>query len=158
MVAPCRRLTNPRARSRPARHSGGVSECPICDRGEPLNVITELDGVWVTAAEMAPLPGYVCVVAKWHAEEPYELPREQHLRFWEEALHVAEAVAAAIRPKKMNYEIHGNTIPHLHMHLFPRFDGDPFEGRPIDPAQRNFTRTTAERQALARAINDIHRS
>jgi diadenosine tetraphosphate (Ap4A) HIT family hydrolase len=21
---------------------------------------------------------------------------------------------------KLNYEIHGNTIPHLHMHLYPR--------------------------------------
>ena len=34
---------------------------------------------------------------------------------------------------KLNYEIHGNTIPHLHVHLFPRFPGDSFEGRPIDP-------------------------
>ncbi|MGB6535125.1 MAG: hypothetical protein WBF58_04100 [Xanthobacteraceae bacterium] len=32
----------------------------------------------------------------------------------------------------MNYEIHGNTIPHLHLHIFPRYRGDPFEGRPID--------------------------
>lgn len=23
-------------------------------------------------------------------------------------------------PRKMNYEIHGNTIPHLHLHIFPR--------------------------------------
>ena len=34
---------------------------------------------------------------------------------------------------KLNYEIHGNTIPHLHMHLFPRYVGDVFENRPIDP-------------------------
>jgi diadenosine tetraphosphate (Ap4A) HIT family hydrolase len=129
-----------------------VSECPICDRGDPLDVIAELESVWITAARMAPLPGYVCVVAKWHAEEPYELPREQRLLFWEEAMHVAEAVAQTIRPKKMNYEIHGNTIPHLHMHLFPRFDGDPFEGGPIDAAHLEFSRTAAERQALARAI------
>jgi diadenosine tetraphosphate (Ap4A) HIT family hydrolase len=33
----------------------------------------------------------------------------------------------------MNYEIHGNSIPHLHMHFFPRYRGDHFEGRPIDP-------------------------
>jgi diadenosine tetraphosphate (Ap4A) HIT family hydrolase len=23
------------------------------------------------------------------------------------------------RPVKLNYEIHGNTLPHLHMHLSP---------------------------------------
>ena len=33
----------------------------------------------------------------------------------------------------MNDEIHGNTVPHLHMHVFPRYPGDPFEGAPIDP-------------------------
>jgi diadenosine tetraphosphate (Ap4A) HIT family hydrolase len=32
----------------------------------------------------------------------------------------------------MNYEIHGNTIPHLHVHLFLRYKGDPFEGGPIN--------------------------
>jgi len=34
---------------------------------------------------------------------------------------------------KLNYEIHGNTLPHLHMHFFPRYRGDQFEGRAIDP-------------------------
>jgi hypothetical protein len=70
-----------------------VSACPICDRGEPLDVITELESVWITAAATAPLPGYVCVVANRHAEESYELPRELRLLFWEEAMGVAEAVA-----------------------------------------------------------------
>ena len=46
---------------------------------------------------------------------------------------------------KMNYEVHGNTIPHLHMHFFPRYPGDPFEGAP-----------TVERSALGeeRQIDD----
>ena len=34
---------------------------------------------------------------------------------------------------KLNYEIHGNTIPHLHMHFFPRYAGNPFDGGPIGP-------------------------
>jgi diadenosine tetraphosphate (Ap4A) HIT family hydrolase len=34
---------------------------------------------------------------------------------------------------KINYEIHGNTVPHLHVHIFPRHEGDPFVGGPIDP-------------------------
>ena len=41
----------------------------------------------------------------------------------------------------MNYEIHGNSIPHLHLHLYPRFPGDPFEGRPIAMDAPAFTRT-----------------
>ena len=38
----------------------------------------------------------------------------------------AEAIARQLRPAKMNYEIHGNTIPHLHVHLLPRGPGDGF--------------------------------
>jgi diadenosine tetraphosphate (Ap4A) HIT family hydrolase len=45
-------------------------------------------------------------------------------------------VAAALRNVtncvKLNYEIHGNSIPHLHVHVYPRYRGDPFEDGPID--------------------------
>lgn len=34
---------------------------------------------------------------------------------------------------KINYEIHGNSIPHLHMHFFPHYRGDQFEGGSINP-------------------------
>lgn len=41
---------------------------------------------------------------------------------------VARGVADVLSPTKMNYEIHGNTIPHLHMHLSPRTAGDVYVG------------------------------
>ena len=68
---------------------------------------------------------------------------------------VSRAVAAVTRAVKMNYEIQGNSIPHLHMHFFPRYRGDRFEGQPINPrvvvqpAPGEFQST---RQALARAL------
>ena len=46
---------------------------------------------------------------------------------------LSQVLAEATGAIKMNYEVHGNTIPHLHMHFFPRYVGDPFENRPIDP-------------------------
>ena len=36
---------------------------------------------------------------------------------------------------KLNYEVHGNTIEHLHMHFYPRRAGDVFQGRPISPKE-----------------------
>jgi diadenosine tetraphosphate (Ap4A) HIT family hydrolase len=33
---------------------------------------------------------------------------------------------------KINLELHGNTIPHLHVHLFPRYIDDLFAGSAID--------------------------
>ena len=64
--------------------------------------------------------------------EPFELDEPERSAFWAESMSVAAALSEAERPSKMNYEIHGNTIRHLHLHLYPRFAGDPFQGRPID--------------------------
>jgi diadenosine tetraphosphate (Ap4A) HIT family hydrolase len=130
-----------------------VDSCVICEHGRPADVICDLASIWVTAGRFAPLPGYVCVVAKRHVREPYELPPDEGAAFWRSTLLVAQAVACVLAPRKMNYEIHGNTLPHLHMHLFPRFNGDPFEGRPIDGRSRQFERTHEDLDALAAAIS-----
>ena len=107
------------------------TRCPICASGQPLDVIAELDAVWVSAPPVAVLPGYACVVARRHVEEPFQLPDDEMFAFWRESMAVARALSSLLEPRKMNYEIHGNSIPHLHLHLYPRFAGDPFEGRPI---------------------------
>lgn len=127
--------------------------CIICRSGRPLNVIAELPGSWATASENAPLRGYVCVVARRHVNEPFELSRDDQVQFWLDAMLVADAVAAVVEPVKMNYEIHGNTLPHLHMHLFPRAIDDPFVGGPIDPRRVSVRRSPAELDALAAAID-----
>jgi diadenosine tetraphosphate (Ap4A) HIT family hydrolase len=56
------------------------------------------------------------------------------------------------RPVKVNYEIHGNTIPHLHLHLFPRFAGDPYMGGPIRPGKASYTRTASDLETLRRRL------
>jgi diadenosine tetraphosphate (Ap4A) HIT family hydrolase len=129
--------------------------CPICARGRPLDVIADLPAAWVTAGPRAVLPGYVCVVSKLHVREPYELTGQHRAAFWDDLSTVAEGVAAATAPDKLNYEIHGNTVPHLHVHVYPRFARDPFEGRPIDPwSMEMFERSPAYLQRFVDAIQD----
>src|SRR5437773_5745918 len=110
-----------------------MAACPICESGGPRDQLLDLDATWVTAARDAPLPGYVCLVSKIHVVEPFELRGSDRAAFWDEVSTVAEAVQRAVGSPKLNYEIHGNTIPHLHLHLYPRYVGDPYEGRAIDP-------------------------
>jgi diadenosine tetraphosphate (Ap4A) HIT family hydrolase len=130
-----------------------INSCPICSEGRPRDILAELPATWTTAGREAPLPGYVCVVSKIHVTEPYELRGPQRLSFWDEVSTVAAAVQRATESPKMNYEIHGNTIPHLHVHLFPRYPGDPYEGRPIDPRGGTvFVRSREQLDALRRAI------
>jgi diadenosine tetraphosphate (Ap4A) HIT family hydrolase len=72
--------------------------------------------------------------------------------FWAESMSVASALSELAQPSKMNYEIHGNTIPHLHLHLFPRFGGDPFQGRPIDGRSTAFHRSQEDIARLRAAV------
>jgi diadenosine tetraphosphate (Ap4A) HIT family hydrolase len=114
--------------------------------------VTELDTVWVSAPAAAPLPGYACVVSKRHVIEPYELPPDVRAAFWEEAMVVARALASLYEPVKMNYEIHGNVVPHLHLHLYPRYEGDPYRTGALGRREESFTRTGPELAAIGEAI------
>ena len=83
--------------------------------------------------EAAPVRGYVCLVSQIHAVELHDLEEAAACAFMRDARKVSNAVAFVTGAVKMNYEIHGNSIPHLHMHFFPRYRGDRFEGQPINP-------------------------
>jgi len=107
--------------------------CPICRGPEPLDVVTALEASWVTMQEAAPVRGYACLVSRTHAVDLHDLPETAAAAFMRDAQRLSRVLAAITGSVKMNYEIHGNTIPHVHMHVFPRYRGDRFEGRPIDP-------------------------
>ena len=76
--------------------------------------------------------GYCCLVLKRHAVELYELGADEAYALMSDLQRAAKAIQDITGAVKMNYEIHGNTLPHLHVHLFPRYKGDPFEEGPID--------------------------
>ncbi len=86
--------------------------------------------------------------------EPFELPADDLASFWDEAMFAARVLKRLFRPMKLNYEIHGNTIPHLHLHLFPRYAGDPYVGGPIDFRQSGFSRTQVDLERMRKAFDD----
>ena len=78
------------------------------------------------------LKGHCCLVLKPHAIELYELSEVDAAAFMRDVKIASLALKKVTGAVKLNYEIHGNTIPHLHMHLWPRQIGDRFENGPID--------------------------
>jgi diadenosine tetraphosphate (Ap4A) HIT family hydrolase len=81
------------------------------------------------------MPGYVCLVSRVHVVELHEFSVMQAETFMRDVQRVSKALSVVTAAVKLNYEIHGNTLPHLHMHFFPRYAGDPFEGRAIEPCR-----------------------
>ncbi|HEX8369896.1 MAG TPA: HIT family protein [Pyrinomonadaceae bacterium] len=107
--------------------------CPICLVGKPSDVIAELEATFLMAGEDSPMKGYCFLMFKRHAIELYELTSDEASAFMRDVQKVSKAVHKITRAVKLNYEIHGNTLPHLHLHLFPRYVGDIFENQPINP-------------------------
>jgi diadenosine tetraphosphate (Ap4A) HIT family hydrolase len=75
--------------------------------------------------------GWVFVVLKRHALELYDLEPQERASLIEEVSRVARALADVYRPVKMNYELLGNQVPHIHWHLVPRLADDPEPGWPV---------------------------
>jgi diadenosine tetraphosphate (Ap4A) HIT family hydrolase len=126
--------------------------CIICTAGRPFGILAEFPHTWVTTDPEVAIFGYVCVISKVHAVEPFDLADQEGAAFWREAMAVAAALHRELRPIKMNYEIHGNTLPHLHMHIFPRRPDDPFVGRPINAREMHFRYTSEDLSALRSAL------
>jgi diadenosine tetraphosphate (Ap4A) HIT family hydrolase len=88
--------------------------------------------------------GYSFVTLKWHSEELYQLSDKDRKGFLEDMSRISRALSDAFNPDKMNYELLGNGMPHLHWHLVPRYKTDSFWGRPIWSGPRHRKRLTRD--------------
>ncbi len=78
------------------------------------------------------LKGTCYLITREHYVELFDLHDDALLGFMKEVQAAARTLKEVTRAFKINYEIHGNTVAHLHLHLFPRYVDDPFAGVPID--------------------------
>ena len=111
--------------------------CPMCAEGRPAETSW---GVRIAAAEVsdaylqraATQRGYTIVIWRGrHVAEPTELTDEEASRYWLEVLRVGRAIETVLEPVKLNYELLGNSLPHLHTHVMPRYADDPKPGWPF---------------------------
>lgn len=76
--------------------------------------------------------GYSVVIWRGrHVAEPTELSAEEAAQYWRELLDAGRRIEQALQPVKLNYDILGNSLPHLHTHVIPRYAEDPKPGWPF---------------------------
>lgn len=76
--------------------------------------------------------GYTVVIWRGrHVAEPTELSADEAAAYWLEVVHVARALETHLDPVKTNYNVLGNSLPHLHTHVIPRYADDPKPGWPF---------------------------
>jgi len=76
-------------------------------------------------------PGYCFLISKEHVTELFHLAPPVRQELIEEVNRVAAVLTGLFKPDKINYELLGNMVPHMHWHLVPRFIEDPLWPRPI---------------------------
>lgn len=107
-----------------------MSDCFVCDRIEMIKnhrnkyLVKEMKSGYVVFCDFQYFYGYTIFMSKTHTDELYKLAKEEQKLFLEEMVIVAEAVAKAFHPVKMNYELLGNSDSHIHWHLIPRYGND----------------------------------
>jgi diadenosine tetraphosphate (Ap4A) HIT family hydrolase len=98
---------------------------------EPDLRIAELEHCYVTLNRDQFFPGYCFVFTKLHVTELFHLDRKLRSAVMEEVTAIATALYTLFQPAKINYELLGNMVPHMHWHIVPRFVTDPLWPRPI---------------------------
>jgi diadenosine tetraphosphate (Ap4A) HIT family hydrolase len=146
-------------------------DCEMCEAGRPE---TDQYGmrIWEGKHTDAYLQradiqrGYTLVIWRGrHVSEPIELSDEEACAYWRDVLVVARALITHYKPLKMNYETLGNSLPHLHTHLVPRYELDPAPGQPFPllaqdgseprmPEERLIAETAALRALLVSGVVD----
>ena len=110
-----------------------MTDCPMCSRWESDAAlrICELEHSYVVLNRDQFFPGYALLFTKDHQTELFQLDRQVRGGLMEEVSMVAGVLYDVFCPAKINYELLGNMVPHIHWHLVPRFATEPLWPRPI---------------------------
>jgi diadenosine tetraphosphate (Ap4A) HIT family hydrolase len=119
-------------------------DCPLCaeiashenENAYGLKVANLRIGQ-VRLAREQHVPGWCELICHRHVREPHELAPTERSDFFADMVRVGAALERVYQADKINYQILGNLVPHLHAHIQPRFYGDAYPGQPVSgrPAQ-----------------------
>ncbi len=76
--------------------------------------------------------GRIVVKFKSHKTEYFHLTKEENAGFFYELALAAEAVFNLYHPDKINYATFGDGVPHVHVHVVPKYKDGLNWGTPFD--------------------------
>ena len=111
--------------------------CPMCEQGRPEETphgarffAGEVSDAYLQRENVQ--PGYSVVVWRGrHVAEPTELSADESARYWLEVVEAGRRLEQHFGPVKLNYQLLGNALPHLHTHVMLRYADDPRPGWPF---------------------------
>jgi diadenosine tetraphosphate (Ap4A) HIT family hydrolase len=79
-------------------------------------------------------PGHTLVVPTRHVSDFFELSADEQHAVWQRVAEVRQRLAQELAPAGFNVGLNagraaGQTVPHAHVHVIPRYDGDVSDPR-----------------------------
>jgi diadenosine tetraphosphate (Ap4A) HIT family hydrolase len=137
-----------------------TQNCLVCERiswiknnSNPF-FVKEVQSGYIVLGDYQFYEGYTLLLSRIHVDELHKLSKVDRSQFLEDMAHTAEALYKAFKPKKLNYELLGNTDSHLHWHLFPRYEDDPKPNTAIWAFDKSI-RSSEEQKPSEAKLNDL---
>jgi len=106
-----------------------LPDCLYCRRDQRLNdLMIEIVSLKVSTLYLFKEQTYRgrCLVAYHsHVNELFELPDTEVALFMQDVSNAARAMKNTLGAAKINYGAYSDKLPHLHMHLVPKYPGGP---------------------------------
>ena len=127
--------------------------CPLCfPKNE--NIIYQNDFFRVILVD--DIPGYIRVITNKHIKEFSDLSDEEATRLMLAVKKIEKAMIKTLNPDKVNIAMLGNMVPHLHVHIIPRFKNDPWwPNATFCEKVRNFNYPSFDLEKLIKEIKKI---
>jgi diadenosine tetraphosphate (Ap4A) HIT family hydrolase len=102
--------------------------CPFCSLPKSRIVQSSAIG-WVIRDAYPISPGHTLVIPKRHVGSFFDLTEDEQSSLLSLVTSAKAQIDAEYRPSAFNIGINdgaaaGQTVPHLHIHMIPRYDGD----------------------------------
>jgi len=112
-----------------AKSSESCPFCRIARHEQTAEVLREDDEVMALLDLYPATAGHVLVIPKQHIEDIYSLPADLGAKLMVAALGIAGAIRRQLSPDGLNLvqangPAGGQTIPHFHLHVLPRYEND----------------------------------
>jgi diadenosine tetraphosphate (Ap4A) HIT family hydrolase len=123
------------------------SDCPFCNPDSERELLLESATAYAMFDKFPVSNGHTLIIPKKHCGDYFELSFKEQSACWFILNKAKEILKKKLNPDGFNIGINiseaaGQTVPHVHIHLIPRFNGDVKEPRGgvrgVIPEKKNY--------------------
>ena len=123
------------------------TDCPFCNPDSERELLLESATAYAIFDKFPVSNGHTLIIPKKHCEDYFQLSVKEQSACWLMLNKAKDILKKTLNPDGFNVGINinesaGQTVPHVHIHLIPRFNGDVKEPRGgvrgVIPEKKNY--------------------